>query len=177
MRAASGFLLFLLAFALREGGYPTYWFGVLAVAAAVGGFLGDVVAPRLSVRREENVVFGALIGAGVGALCALVAFELFVIALFVALAGMATESGRLAFQSLMQRRAPPGAHGRVFVRYEVLFQLAWVAGAFIPAILPLRFRTGILVLAVLYIVFGLSIVAWPHWSRRAPQPEIEPDST
>ena len=47
----------------------------------------------------------------------------------------------------MQRAAPEGALGRVFVRYEVLFQLAWVAGAFLPGVLPIAFRTGILILA------------------------------
>ncbi len=77
----------------------------------------------------------------------------------------------------MQRSAPGGMQGKVFVRYEVLFQLAWVAGAFIPAILPLRFRVGILVLAVLYIVFGLSIVAWPYRPRRPAKPEAEADTS
>ena len=76
---------------------------------------------------------------------------------------------------------PAGLQGKVFVRYEVLFQLAWVAGAFIPAILPLRFRVGILVLAVLYIVFGLSIVAWPYRPRKPAaqqaEQEAEPDAT
>ena len=51
----------------------------------------------------------------------------------------------------MQRNAPQGAHGRVFVRYEVVFQLAWVGGAFIPALLPIDFRTGILMLAAFYV--------------------------
>jgi hypothetical protein len=44
--------------------------------------------------------------------------------------------------------------GRVFVRYEVLFQLAWVAGAFLPAILPIDFHLGILILAVFYATLG-----------------------
>ena len=50
----------------------------------------------------------------------------------------------------MQRHAPAGALGRVFVRYEVLFQLAWVVGAFVPVLLPIAFRHGILVLAAFY---------------------------
>ncbi len=40
----------------------------------------------------------------------------------------------------MQRLAPGGSYGRVFVRYEVLFQLAWVGGALIPALAPIDFR-------------------------------------
>jgi hypothetical protein len=157
LRGASGFLLFLIAFALRGRGQPAYWFGVLAACAIAGGFLGDLVAPRLSrFLREEAVVLAALVAAGAGALFAFVVFDLPVLALFAALVGMATEFGRLAFQSLMQRYAPGGSQGRVFVRYEVLFQMAWVGGAFLPAILPISFRTGVLILAAFYLGLALT---------------------
>ena len=66
--------------------------------------------------------------------------------------GASSELGRLAFQTLMQRLAPGGSYGRVFVRYEVLFQLAWVGGALIPALAPLDFRAGFLILAARYLV-------------------------
>jgi hypothetical protein len=162
LRGASGFLLFLMAFALRGRGYPAYWFGVLAASAVVGGFLGDVTAPRLPrAIREEVVVFGPLLAAGVAAIFAFAAFELAFLALFAGLAGMATEFGRLAFQSLMQRSAPIGAHGRVFVRYEVVFQLSWVAGAFLPAVLRIPFRPGVLILAVFYLTLGFGYLLRP----------------
>jgi hypothetical protein len=155
MRAASGFLLFLLAFALRRGGEPTWWFGVLAAAGVAGGFLADVLAPRLPrSMREELLVIGCVLAAGVAALLAFEIFGLPMLALFAVTAGATTEFGRLAFQSLMQRLAPQGAFGRVFVRYEVLFQLAWVAGAFIPAVLPVTFKGGILALAAFYLSVG-----------------------
>jgi hypothetical protein len=167
LKAASGFLLFLLAFALRSGNQPAYWFGVLAASAALGGFLGDVVAPRLSrFLREEAAVFASLVAAGVVALFAVAAFRLVVLALFAGFAGMATEFGRLSFQSLMQRFAPQGAHGRVFVRYDMAFQLAWVGGAFLPAALPLSFRTGVAALAGFYLILGLAYVARPVLFRR-----------
>jgi hypothetical protein len=162
LRAASGFLLFLTAFALRGRGHPAYWFGVLAGAAVVGGFLGDVAAPRLPrAIREEVIVFASLTVAGIAAVFAFTAFQLLPLALFSGAVGMATEFGRLAFQSLMQRSAPIGAHGRVFVRYEVVFQLSWVAGAFLPAVLPIPFRTGVLVLALFYLALGLSYLLRP----------------
>lgn len=156
LRAAGGFLLFLLAFALRQEGRPGYWFAVLAGSGIAGGFLGDVLAPRLpSSAREEAVVVGSLLGAGVGAVVAFASFGLPALALFAGLAGIATEFGRLSFQSLMQRSAPHGAHGRVFVRYEVLFQLSWVAAASIPALFAVPFRFGVLLMAVLYLGVGL----------------------
>lgn len=156
LRAASGFLLFTLAFALRRSGEPAWWFGLLAAAATAGGLVGDMLAPRLPENlREEAVVVGCIAGAGVGAVLAFAAFSLPVLALFGLVVGTAAELGRLAFQSMMQRLAPQGAHGRVFVRYEVVFQLAWVAGALIPAMTEIGFREAFLVLAALYLVAGI----------------------
>jgi len=156
LRAATGFMLFTLAFALRRGGEPTWWFGVLAAAGTAGGFIGLLLAPRLpSDLREEAMVVACIVAAGVGAVLAFVAFSLPVLVVFGILVGASAELGRLAFQSLMQRMAPGGAHGRVFVRYEVVFQLAWVAGALIPAMLPIEFRGAFLILAALYLVAGV----------------------
>ena len=170
VRAASGFMLFLLAFALRHGGQPTYWFGLLAGGGVAGGFLADLLAPRLPAAvREEVVVIACVIGAGIGALLGYAFFRLPVLIGFALLAGAASEFGRLAFQSLMQRHAPAGALGRVFVRYEVLFQLAWVAGAVLPAVLPLSFRSGILLLAGFYMALAIVFFARPMLdSARTP---------
>ena len=127
-----------------------------------GGFLADILAPRLPAAvREEVVVIACVIGAGIGAVLAYEFFRLPVLIGFALLAGAASEFGRLAFQSLMQRHAPAGALGRVFVRYEVLFQLAWVAGAVLPAVLPLSFRSGILLLAGFYMALAIVFFARP----------------
>jgi hypothetical protein len=167
LRAATGFLLFALAFALQRSGEPAWWFVVLAAAGTAGGFVGDLIAPRLpSSLREEAVVVACVIGAGVGAVLAFVAFSLPVLVVFGVVVGASAELGRLAFQSLMQRLAPGGAHGRVFVRYEVVFQLAWVAGAFIPAMLPIEFRAGFLILAGLYLVAGVGYLTPDLLARR-----------
>jgi len=151
IRAASGFLLFLLAFALRTAEVPPLWFGVIAGAGIVGGFLADLSAPSLRTdRREEAVVIACVCAAGIGALLASELFGLPLLTVYALTAGAALEFARLAFTSLMQRAAPVGALGRVFVRYEVLFQLAWVAGAFIPVLLPIPFRTGMVLLTLFY---------------------------
>jgi len=151
MRAAAGFLLFLLAFALRDQELPVLWFTILAGAGVLGGFVGDVVAPTLRTdRREEAVVVAAVTSAGVGALLASQLFGLPLLTVYAFAAGAVSEFARLAFQALMQRHAPPEALGRVFVRYEVVFQVAWVLGAFVPVLLPISFRTGMVVLALFY---------------------------
>jgi hypothetical protein len=167
LRLASGFLLFTLAFALRRSGQPTWWFGVLAVCGTAGGLAGDLLAPRLPTSvREEAVVIACIVGAAVGAVLAFAVFSLPVLAVFGLMVGMSSELGRLAFQSLMQQLAPGGAQGRVFVRYEVIFQLAWVAGALLPAMLDIRFRDALLVLFGLYVVVGLGYLAPPFIENR-----------
>jgi hypothetical protein len=167
LRAAHGFLVFLIAFALRAEDRPAYWVGVLVVAGLLGAFIGDWVAPHLSrALREEVVVLGSLVGAGAAALFAFRFFALPVLAVFTGLSGMALEFGRLAFGSLMQRHAPGGAHGRVFVRYEILFQSAWVAGAFVPAMVEIEFRTGVFLLAAFDVALGLFFLIRPHIQRR-----------
>jgi hypothetical protein len=169
MRAASGFLLFLLAFSLRQDDAPVYWFAVLAGAGVIGTFIADVVAPRVPrSTREEAVVIASVSAACIGAVLAFELFGLPLLTIFALVAGAATEFGRLAFQSLMQRHAPAGAQGRVFVRYEVMFQLAWVAGAFAPALLPIDFRVGILILAAFYAVLGVGTVLRARTPARAP---------
>jgi len=168
MRAASGFLLFLLAFALRKSAEPPYWFAVLAGAGLVGGYVADLLAPRLPTSvREEAVVIACVSGAGIGALIAFEVFGLPLLMVYAFVAGGATEIGRLAFQSLMQRNAPEGALGRVFVRYEVAFQLAWVGGALIAALLPISFRLGILILAVFYVAIAGAYVFYTRRTGRA----------
>jgi hypothetical protein len=164
LRAAGGFLLFLLAFSLREKAVPASWFGVVAAAGVTGGFVADLLAPSLPTEtREEAVVAACVAGAGVGALLASSLFGLPLLAFYALVAGGASEFSRLAFQSLMQRYAPAGALGRVFVRYEVMFQVAWVVAAFIPTLLPIPFRDGVLLLAVFYVVLGAA--QW-WWLRR-----------
>ena len=167
LRGAQGFLMALLAFALRDAGAPTYWFGVLLVTGTAGAAIADFLVPRLPTTvREEVVVVGSLLAAGLGAFLASQAYGLPSLALFVGVAGMSTEAGRLAFQSLMQANAPGGAQGRVFVRYEVAFQLAWVMGAFIPAMLPMSFRGGFIALAPFYLALGVVYVVRLVRARR-----------
>ena len=42
----------------------------------------------------------------------------------------------------------------MFVRYEVMFQLSWVAGALAPAILPIDFKAGILIISAFYLALA-----------------------
>jgi hypothetical protein len=157
MRAAAGFLLFLLAFALRDAEVPALWFAVVGGAGIAGGFVADAVAPALRTdRREEAVVITSVSVGAIGALLAWQLYGLPLLTIYAFSAGAAAEFARLAFQALMQRHAPPEALGRVFVRYEALFQVAWVLGAFVPVLVPVSFRRGVIALAIFYGVLAVT---------------------
>src|SRR5207247_10592218 len=135
-------------------------------AGSAGTCLADIVAPTLRTQtREEAVVIACVCSAGIGALVAAELFRAPLLAIYALTAGAAAEFARLAFTSLMQRYAPEGALGRVFVRYEVLFQAAWVAGAFVPVLLPISFRQGMVLLTLFYVTLA-GIYVWRARPRR-----------
>ena len=149
LRGIVGFLTFLIAFALRSADAPLWQFGVVVSASGIGSVLGALVAPALRrngtlEERILQIVLGAIAGAavlaawggGIGAASAL--------ALFV---GLAASSGKLAFDSVVQRDAPDANRGRSFARFETRFQLMWVIGAFVPVLVSIPMEIGFLVIA------------------------------
>ena len=112
---------------------PAWHFGVVLLAAGIGALIGARIAPSLRERTaEERMLQTSLAAVALAALFAAFSFDLFgaaVLSFFIA-AGAAT--GKLAFDSLVQREAPDANYGRSFARFEARFQGAWVIGAFIP---------------------------------------------
>lgn len=155
LRAAVGFLTFLVAFEFRRPPTaPAWWFGVVLAASMVASLLGAVVAPRLrSLLREERLLAGCLSlvavaglllardpRAGAGALVAA--------ASMAAVVGIAAGAGKLAFDAIVQRDAPDAARGTAFARFEASFQLVWVVGALVPVVVTVPQRLGFAVLGV-----------------------------
>ena len=149
LRAAVGFLLFHLGFALRTADEPAWFFGTVFVAGGLGALVGSVGAPWMRRRMpEERLLLVAVVVPAVGALVASPAI-LRVGALVIAAGlGGGAAIGRQAFDSLVQRDAPDADQGRAFARYETRFQLAWVLGAIIPVATRPPFWLGVLFLSV-----------------------------
>lgn len=149
LRASVGFMIFLVAFALRRSHEPAWVFGLILAASTAGTLIGSLVAPPLRRRvAEEHLLAGSL---AMVALVMLVAFETGGrpgAAMAAAALGVAAGTGKLAFDSLVQRDAPAAVQGRAFARFEALFQLAWVVGALIPVAFPVPRRAGYLLLAL-----------------------------
>ena len=128
IRIAVGAIVFLSAFSFKDDKIAL---GVVLGSYAIGGFVGNLVAPvaRRHVREEVMLVtcllgasvfvlLGALTGGGVGG------------AAFAAIAvATASAAGRVGFDSLLQRDGPDAVRGRAFAKFETRFQVAWVIGA------------------------------------------------
>jgi MFS family permease len=166
LRAGVGFLTFVAAFALKRSHEPAWLFGLVVAAGAAGGLVGAVLAPPLRRRvREEAILIGALLLPAVVAIFGARGFSPVGVAVVAAAVSVGAAAGRLAFDSLVQRDAPDAARGRTFARFETRFQLAWVAGAFVPAAAPIPGRLGFLILAIGLGFAGLSYLAGVRASR------------
>ena len=131
VRAAVGFFVFGLAFALRRESEPAWMYGAAVAAYGVGTFVGNAIAPLLRRRYgEDRLTAGALVAlarrrrrsapsARPGRSCCSCRVVL----------GGAAAVARQGFDALVQTHAPGASHGRSFARFETRFQLGWVAGA------------------------------------------------
>jgi hypothetical protein len=161
-RAAGGFVLFLLAFALRKHGVSTAGLGLLVAGIGAGGLIGAFLVPRLGrrIREEGLLIFGLALS---GAIALLIAGRVGVVT--AGLAGLATgiaaAAARIGFESLVQRDVPVSVRATTITRSETVFQLSWVFGAVLPVALPLPAGGGLravgsaCVLAVVVYLVGL----------------------
>jgi hypothetical protein len=153
LRAVVGFLTFLVAFAFRRSGAPSWWFGVVVAASMLATLVGAVVAPRLrQLVHEERILVASLWAVAVAALGGARLEGRLWAAAVAAGVGLGASAGRLAFDALVQRDAPDAIRGRSFARFEAGFQLVWVVGALLPVVVPTPLRQG-------FDVIGISALA------------------
>ncbi len=151
---------------LSTGGSPAWHFGVVLAATGVGGLVGGIASPRLrEMVREKRILAGVLAGvAAFGVLAALSGglIGAMIAAFSVAIAG---QTGKQAFDAIVQRDARGSNLGRSFSRFESRFQLVWVLGALIPVIVPIPARLGFLIVAA-----ASAFAAASYWLGRDPSP-------
>jgi len=146
VRGIVGFLTFLLLFDLRDD--PTWQIGAVLVITGAGALVGSALAP--SLRRglpEERMLMLALSVAVAGALTAAWVGDLPGSMLLAAIVAIVSTSGRLAFDSIVQRDAPDANRGRSFASFELRFQIVWVVGAVIPVLVRIPLTVGFLAIA------------------------------
>jgi Major Facilitator Superfamily len=181
IRGIVGFLTFLLLFDLRSE--PTWHMGVVLGLTGMGALAGAALAPVL--RRsftEERMLMTSLSLSVVSGVLAAWAGGLAAAGLLAAAIAIASTTGRLAFDSLVQRDAPDANRGRSFAGFELRFQLVWVIGAVIPVVISIPLRLGYLIIAGVGAFALFSYIAGQRAARRShvdrppSGPGIPPDT-
>ncbi len=148
-RALSGFLIFFLAFLLREqplaGQSAAISLGIVGVAAGAGNALGTAVGSWLRARGPE-IIIASVLGLALGvAVLAAAFFSTVMVAALAAMAGFTQALSKLSLDAMIQRDVPEEVRTSAFARSETLLQMAWVVGGAIGISLPLN---GVLGMAV-----------------------------
>ncbi|GAC1412817.1 MAG: MFS transporter [Actinomycetota bacterium] len=168
VRGLAGFLLFSIAFQLRRAGINGPGFGFVLGFAGIGGFFGAVVVPRMRrAVNEEWIIAMALFAGGGASLIAGRSFGLDLAMVLAAAVGMVGSATRLAFDSIVQRESPEEARGRVFAKFETLFQIAWVIGAAIPVAFKVPIGPGLIGATVVYAITAIWFLTGIGSSARA----------
>jgi hypothetical protein len=182
LRAAVGFVVFLLAIGLKRSGEPTWFFGAVFAAHAAGGFAGTFVAPRMRrvVGEERLLALALALAGGLGVLASLGPGRLAIVAV-AGVVGTCANAGRQAFDSLVQRDAQDVERGWLFARFETRFQLSWVLGAFVAVAIQPPLWAGFLIVgsasslaALRYFEAGRPSVREPAAERSVPTVPEEP---
>lgn len=167
LRAVTGFLTFLIAFAFRRADVPSWQFGVVLAASMAGSLGGAALAPKLRGRvPEERMLAGSLLIVTVAGLALSQSAGVAPAAVAAVAVGFAASAGKLAFDALVQRDAPPATTGRSFARFEAGFQLAWVVGALLPVLIATPLGQGLGVLGIAGLLATVSYVLAVRALRR-----------
>lgn len=168
LRMCVGFLTLLIAFDFRGGDRRPWEFALVAGASVLMQLVGAVVAPRLKAKTsEENILTGALGLVVVGGMLSLVLSEVAGAAVLGACVGFAAGSGKLAFDSILQRDAPDANRGRAFAKFETRFQIFYVVGAFLPVAFVMSAKVGFaIVTAVAVFATASYVVGRLSWAHR-----------
>jgi Na+/melibiose symporter-like transporter len=161
VRMTSGFLTFLIAFGLRREHSALWWYGVAFAASGAGALLGLYLVRRLrSHFSEQSLLAAALVLIALGAIVAGFVGSAGSQAFLALVAGMAGAIAQPSFDALTQRRIPARAQGRVFARFAVRQQLAWVLGALIPVGIPMPFDVGDALIAAIAAASCVGYLGW-----------------
>ncbi|MFD9423878.1 MULTISPECIES: MFS transporter [unclassified Streptomyces] len=155
-RALSGFLIFFLAFLLREhplaGQSAAISLGIVGVAAGAGNACGTAVGAWLRARGPE-VIIATVLGLALGvAMLATLFFSTVMVAALAAVAGFTQALSKLSLDAMIQRDVPEEVRTSAFARSETLLQMAWVVGGGIGIALPLN---GVLGMSVASAILAL----------------------
>ncbi|MGV9311714.1 MFS transporter [Streptomyces sp. NPDC003691] len=179
LRCLSGFLIFFLAFLLREhplaGQSAAVSLGIVGVAAGAGNAIGTGVGAWLKARGPEVIIATVLGLVITAAVLAAVFFGAGMVAVLGATAGFCQALAKLSLDALIQRDVPEEVRTSAFARSETMLQMAWVVGGAIGIVLPLN---GVLGMSVAAAIVSTGAVASVRGllaaGRHGPRPGRRP---
>ena len=149
MRAAVGFMFFHLAFWLRDQKAGTAWFGLAVAVCSLSTFAANAIGPLLRRRISEQTMLKLCIASV--SVAGIVAGYFGGVTAGIILAGVINgvgSIGRLAFESIVQSKAPDANRSRAFVRYETRNQIAWVVAGLVAVIATPPGAVGFMIVGV-----------------------------
>ncbi len=156
LRALSGFLLFFLAFLLRNDPLPgltaEFSLALAGVAAGTGNALGNALGNWLRERAPELLLLTVLLIAVGASGAAALAYGTVTVAAICAAAGICQALGKLSLDAVIQRDVPDVVRTSAFARSETTLQLSWVVGGAIGILLPLNGTVGMTVGAAMVLI-------------------------
>ncbi|MFF4834823.1 MFS transporter [Streptomyces sp. NPDC001315] len=162
LRCLTGFLIFFLAFLLREhpltGESAAVSLGIVGVSAGAGNALGTAVGAWLRSRAPEIIIVTVVAFVLGTAITAAVFFGAFLVACLAAVAGFAQALAKLSLDALIQRDVPELVRTSAFARSETLLQVSWVFGGAVGIVMPLNGSLGLAVGAAIVAVGWLATV-------------------
>lgn len=180
LRAATGFVTFLLVFTFRRDSAALIWYGLALGASQVGNVAGALLAPKLRSRgREEWILTAASIVVGATTLVAGVVTwgrHWGIAVVLAALIGLAAGSGKLAFDSMVQRDVPSRLRGRSFARFESGFQLAWAVGSLVAVLVRVTLSQGFIGIGIVGLGGAVAFARGSIRARRGTLPAWWPGS-
>ncbi len=160
----------LLGIDLGAGGTSPLKLGAVVAFSVLGALAGSLSAPKLCERMpEERLLLAALTVIGATSFLGVWSGGLGGAMLVGFAVGLGVSSGKLAFDSIVQRDAPDANYGRTFAKFETRFQMFWVVGALIPVVFTIPARLGYVVLTA---AAGIAALSYYLGMRRPQGPLI-----
>jgi len=149
LRSVVGFMFFHMAFWLRDQKAGTAWFGLAVVVSSMAVFAANTIGPQLRKWFAERALLdGTLIVVSVTGIITGYFGGITAGIVLIGVVNGTAAVGKLAFDAIVQAKAPDANRARAFVRFETNNQLAWVAAGLLAVVLNLDGQTGFVVVGI-----------------------------
>jgi MFS family permease len=134
--------------------------GSVALAAGIGLVAASIAAPTLVRRFGPKATSACALGcASVGCLAPLVSLRLGTMLASWLVVGGGAQILKITVDTMLQRSSPDDLRGRVFIAYDLVFNLSFVLGVTLVAALSLSLLDGVFVPALLAVGYAVSALA------------------